>query len=352
MPRNLFPLARRALKELVTVWRSPRKRAAFNSSWNTHELYRQRLRLRSYPTQMILNPSTVCNLACPLCATGIQSANFPKEILAPEAFEAIMSHVRIDLLFGVQLFHWGEPLLNPHLAQYIRDFHERGVVTTVSSNLSTAQYDEDFLESLVRSGLDFLIASVDGATQEVYQVYRVGGDLARVVENMRRIYKVKQRLQSSTPTVFYRMLLNRFNETQAEQARQMAEEVGATFWPDPTFGIPPEVYEHWVADSVKAAFGERPATIYGFAPRRLIHTECRQLWDTLVVSPRGDILPCCVVADQEWSIGNVLQDPLEKVWNNEKRQILRRYVTDAKACAPGFPNMCSTCSHRFCVFPN
>ena len=41
----------------------------------------------------------------------------------------------------------------------------------------------------VTSGLDRLIVSIDGTTQETYQSYRVGGSLHKVIEGTKEIVK-------------------------------------------------------------------------------------------------------------------------------------------------------------------
>ncbi len=54
-----------------------------------------------------------------------------------------------------------------------------------SSNMSVP-FNDAAIEALVRSCLDAIILSIDGATQETYQEYRRGGDLALVFDNVRR----------------------------------------------------------------------------------------------------------------------------------------------------------------------
>jgi len=53
----------------------------------------------------------------------------------------------------------------------------------------------------VENGLDRLVVSLDGASPEVYEHYRKRGDFGLVCQNMRRIQRIKRRLQRSTPLV-------------------------------------------------------------------------------------------------------------------------------------------------------
>ena len=61
----------------------------------------------------------------------------------------------------------------------------------------------------VESGLDRLIISIDGTTQDVYSQYRVGGDLEKVLEGAANIVKWKKDLKSKTPFIFFQFLVVR-----------------------------------------------------------------------------------------------------------------------------------------------
>ena len=54
-------------------------------------------------------------------------------------------------------------------------------------------------EAVVRSGLDTMIVSLDGVTQDVYEQYRVAGRLDRVLDNLRLLVETKRRLGVETP---------------------------------------------------------------------------------------------------------------------------------------------------------
>ena len=73
----------------------------------------------------------------------------------------------------------------------------KGIYTATSTN---AHYlTDEAARKTVESGLDRLIISIDGTTQEVYQQYRVGGNLGKVIEGAKNIVKWKKQLNSKTP---------------------------------------------------------------------------------------------------------------------------------------------------------
>lgn len=316
---------------------------------NYFELCRQKPRLASAPPNLILDVATMCNLRCPFCKTGNGTNRIKPGLLRPDVFAKLVARLPLARIKVALLYHWGEPLLNPHLHEYIRFFSERGIFTMISANLSAADYDTAFWDRLIDAELKLLIVSADGARQETYQKYRVGGDFQRVVGNMRALDAARKARGAQFPRTQYRMLRNRFNQGDVAEAEAIARSVGAEFLCDDSLSVPPEAQREWFADDLFQAYGSIQPTIYGRGRRSVINTECRQLWDTLTVDINGDVYPCCIVGDPAHRVGNLLEQDFEAIWNGEIMQTLRRYVTDAGAAPPPFANACNGCTHRYCL---
>src|SRR5438046_10221776 len=102
---------------------------------------------------------------------------------------------------------------------------QKKIYTATSTN---AHYlSEENAKRTVESGLDRLIISIDGTTQDVYQQYRIGGNLEKVLEGTRNIVKWKKELKSSTPHVIFQFLVVKPNEHQIEDVKKLAKEMGA-----------------------------------------------------------------------------------------------------------------------------
>ncbi|HOT49603.1 MAG TPA: radical SAM protein [Candidatus Hydrogenedentes bacterium] len=320
---------------------------------NMAEIRWQRRRLLTHPPFLCLDPGPVCNLRCLSCPTGDGTSLLAKEFLEPDTFERIVKNIRLDRLVHVNLYRLGEPLLNRHLAEYIRFFADRGIFTSISVNFSAKDYDDDYLAALCRSGLDEMVVSVDGTTQETYEKYRIGGHLERVLGNLRRMAAVKRSMGLYKPHVVYKMLLNRFNQHQVDEARKLAASVDAEFYQPHFFWTPQGDEDTWTADEFRARYGDTPQTYLETDSRhRYVDTECRQLWNTLQVNANGDVFPCCFYVDPSVAVGNLLYDSAESIWNGDRMRCLRGYVVDREAPPPPFPNRCAGCSHRFCTYWN
>ena len=85
---------------------------------------------------------------------------------------------------NIQLFSWGEPILNKSLVEMIRytsqQPHRIRTITTVNLNAT----NDEQIKGLLTSNLDALHVSIDGVTQEVSEKYRVGRHLETEFNNL------------------------------------------------------------------------------------------------------------------------------------------------------------------------
>lgn len=320
-----------------------------NFDLSYEELAAKLPKVKSHPTLLYIDPATMCNLKCPFCPTGNGDSGIEKELLTPENFYKIMSNLQVHKLEKICLYNWGEPLLNRHVPEFIKFFHDRGKPTYISTNFSVKEYDDEYLASLVNAGLTELDVSIDGASQETYGRYRIKGNFDRVVRNMKRLNSVKQALGSETPVVKYKMLLNKFNQHEVEEAKRIAAECGAEFYLQENFWCPEELRDEWIADSIREEYGELPPTAISMKRTELIHTECRQLWDSVLVGANGDVYPCCIVSQSSQRVGNLLKQHINRIRNNYMMKYMRTYVCDPDAAPPEFENHCEGCSVRYCT---
>lgn len=318
-------------------------------SLNTLEMRSFKTTLESYPSILYLEPCSVCNLRCPFCPTGVGTLGIQQGVLQPETFAVIVDKLNLDALKLVQLYNWGEPFLNKHVNEYVAYFSARGIDTLINANFSAKDYDDAFLRAVVQSGLTHLWVSIDGATQESYEKYRVRGNLERVLGNMRRLSAIKKALGSETPHLQYKMLLNKFNEHEVDLAAQHAASAGAELLIHDNFWMPDELRDEWESEKARESRKYAVPTSTRHALADEIDTECRQLWDSVLVNINGDVFPCCLIRDDKHRVGNLLEQSFEEIWNGPKMQALRRFVSDKEAPAPEFENFCEACPNRYCT---
>src|SRR6476646_1196233 len=164
-----------------------------------------------YPISISFEPTTSCNLRCPECPSGLRAFTRPTGMLKKDFFRQTIDDIYKDILYLIFYFQ-GEPYLNKDFLEMVKYASGKGLYTATSTN---AHYlTDEVARKTVESGLDRLIISIDGTTQDVYQQYRVGGKLEKVLEGARNIVKWKKELNSRTPFVFFQFLVVKPNEHQ------------------------------------------------------------------------------------------------------------------------------------------
>jgi len=145
------------------------------------------------PISIAIEPTTSCNLRCPECPSGLRSFSRPTGMLDENFFQKTIDELHKEI-FYLTFYFQGEPYLNPKFLEMVKYASDKNIYTSTSTN---AHYlDDANAKATVESGLDRLIISIDGTTQESYKSYRIGGDLQKVIDGTKNILKWKKKLKS------------------------------------------------------------------------------------------------------------------------------------------------------------
>ena len=179
--------------------------------------------LLSRPVGLVVDPSNVCQLACPGCVhsasnEALKLFDWPKGTLSEDRFAALLARYGAHAV-GIYFCDYGEPLLNLNTPKLIRMAKRYLLSTALSTSLSVRKLDAD---AVVESGLDFMVMSIDGVTQAVYEKFRRNGDLELVLTNVRKLVEAKRRLKRQTPVLSWNFLAFEHNSQQIPEALRMA----------------------------------------------------------------------------------------------------------------------------------
>ena len=297
----------------------------------------------SMPSVVHVDPVDFCVLKCPICPTGSGTNKYKQSVMPLELFRKVLDDM--PLLAEVHLYNWGEPFLNPRIIEMIRMAKQRRIKTVIHSNLNIRK-DEAFWRGIVEAGLDELCASLDGATQASYQVYRIGGDLELALGNIRAINEAKKALGSKTPALTWKFIVHRHNEHEIEKARAMSKMLGMDFTTS-TMGVG-DLNPHEEPEDLEArkAFWLPAGNQFidkRYRKDRTLSTHCTYLWRRPAVSPSGKVYPCCLVKDESFAFGDMSEESFQSIWHNDKYRYSRSLFGARKYGGPAVPTICASC---------
>jgi radical SAM protein with 4Fe4S-binding SPASM domain len=291
-----------------------------------------------YPVSISFEPTTSCNLRCPECPSGLRAFTRPTGMLDNQFFRETIDEMHRELLYLVFYFQ-GEPYLNPAFLDMVSYASSKNIYTATSTN---AHYlTEVNARKTIESGLDRLIISIDGTTQEVYQRYRVGGKLEKVLEGARNIVKWKKELNSSKPFVIFQFLVVKPNEHQVEDVRKLAAEIGV----DDVWYKTAQIYDYENDPNqlipTTDKYSRYKKTAEGkFVPKNKMANHCWKLWHANVITWDGLVVPCCFDKDAEHQLGDLRTESFRAAWDNESYRTFRKQLMNSRKNI----DICSNCS--------
>ena len=266
------------------------------------------------PISLNFEPTTSCNLRCPECPSGLRSFTRPTGMLEKKFFQKTIDELS-DTLIYLTFYFQGEPYLNPDFLEMVRYASNKNIFTFTSTN---AHYlDDENSRKTIESGLDKLIISIDGTTQEVYEQYRVGGKLDKVLEGTKNIIAWKKKLKSKTPYIVFQFLVVKPNEHQIEEAKRLTRELGADEIKFKTAQINDFVNgSNLIPDNIKYSRYRKNADGTYSIKNKLLN-QCWRMWSGSVITWDGKVVPCCFDKDAQHRLGDVQQSSFKQIWQSD-----------------------------------
>ena len=297
-----------------------------------------------YPVAISFEPTTSCNLRCPECPSGLRSFTRNTGMLEKDFFRKIIDDIHKELLY-LTFYFQGEPYLNKDFLDMVKYAAGRKIYTATSTN---AHYlTDEVAKRTVESGLDRLIISIDGTTQDVYSQYRVGGNLEKVIEGARNVVKWKKTLNSKTPFIFFQFLVVKPNEHQVDEIKKLAKEVGV----DEVRFKTAQVYDYKNDPNNLIPVNEKFSRYHkqkdgSYAAKNKMENRCWKLWHANVITFDGLVVPCCFDKDASHQLGNLQVETFKKVWNNSNYRQFRQQLMKSRQNI----DICSNCSEGVSVW--
>ena len=323
---------------LIGLWGLVRgRRGSAEHLKSTQSLARKSTFVAGRPMNITIEQTNVCNLDCPVCETGAGILGRTKGHMSFDQFKTIIDKVGAHTN-TLMFYFMGEPFLNKHSYDMIRYAKNAGIpfVETCTNG--------DFVDPIriVECGLDKVSFQIGGMTQETHEIYRVKGNLERVMTNLIATIRERQR-RGSKLQIEVGLILMKHNEHEVDDFRRMVIDIGA----DRALVIDPCVRTidqgkvflptdraHWFYD--EAAFNRGV-----LKPKNLPDNTCPWIYYSLAIHVNGDVVPCCRDPKGQEVMGNIYRQSLDEIWNGPRYRDFRARI-QADQGSVGICRLCSS----------
>jgi len=269
------------------------------------------------PLNILLDPSSSCNLRCTFCATS--DAKLMKSIgkyrgnMGLELYKKIIDDLSLfpNKVKNLHLAKDGEPLLNKYLPEMIAYAKKSGCIEQVTVTTNATLLTKDMSEKLVEAGLDRLRISLEGLNSDDYKrIAKTNIDFELLVENIQYFCKIKENchvfikvpencISPKQIPLFYSLFENYADSFSLEQIVDVALD----------FSIPAEYHVDKKQGMFKQEYIKKDV--------------CGFIFYSIAVSAEGLVAPCCMDWSQELTIGDTRTQSLHEIWNSNELQLLR-----------------------------
>lgn len=265
------------------------------------------------PFNISIEPTTSCNLGCPECPSGLKSFTRDTGTMEVDFYEIFLQETHKNLLY-LYFYFQGEPYLHPKFLSLVKEASAKNIYTVTSTNAHFLTPRK--AKETVESGLDRILISIDGTTQDTYESYRIGGSLDKVIEGCKNLVAAKKELKSSTPHIIIQFLVVKPNEHQIPEILQLGKDLGV----DEVKLKTAQIYDYKNGSDLIPTLEEysryQKQADGTYTIKNKLENKCWKLWHSCVVTWDGKIVPCCFDKDAKYEMGDLNKHTFENIWNN------------------------------------
>ncbi len=266
------------------------------------------------PVRLWIEASSRCNLKCRLCVNRDLPEN-AKGDMNFTLYRKIIDESK-GYIFDINLFHRGEPLLNPEIVEMIGYATRNNIKTRLHTNATLL--NSELSEKLIKAKLNLISFSFDGYTDATYEKNRIGASYKKSLENITGFLQIKKRLGSNLP--FAQLQIMEYDE---ELSREQFTELKKDFLKK-FEGLPLDKFiirtPHNWGGSLK--INGKKARVESFYCNSF--TACTFPWYALTIFYDGEVFACPQDFYGNIRLGDVKTDFIKDIFNNKAMQELRQ----------------------------
>ena len=282
-------------------------------------------KVESFPNMIHIEPTNHCNLKCIMCPQPTEMKRV-KGLMKIDLFRSIIDELKSTPAEFVYLHQFGESLLHKQIYEMIDYAEEAGIKVGLSTNASLLNSKNS--QKLLNTKLSFMILSLDGGTQELYNKYRPGDSWQNVKNNVFTFLDLRKNKKGHKPHVICQTISMKGNENSLENLEKLFSKYDVIFNNKP--------FNEWggkVDDINNLSTNDSATDSIG-------RERCEKPYKLFTIEWDGTVVPCTRFFDNQYSYGKYPEQSLREIWNSEKAQKFRLMHTEGREKI----DFCSTCS--------
>lgn len=334
--------AKQAKQDLAEIQHQLEELVKPNGACPIHELELEILpplsQIPIAPYRMDLALTYQCNNECAHCYNA-RSRSFPE--LETKDWKHILQHLW-DIGIPHICFTGGEATLRKDLPDLVEFASQLGQITGLLTNGRRIS-DAGYLQTLIDAGLDHIQITLESHIPQVHDsMVSSRGAWRQTVQGIKNI--LESNLYIMTNTTLLKLNAPDFIETIDFLAELGVPTVGcnaliyAGAGKTVGTGVPEKELEP-LLQQIREKTGQTNQRLIWYTPTQYCHFDpvqlelgvkaCTAAMYNMCVEPNGDVIPC-----QSFyrSVGNILTDPWESIWNHELSLWLRERKFVPEAC--------------------
>ncbi len=273
-----------------------------------------------YPKELRLELCSICQLNCVACY--MRKYNYGttgKGVMKYAVVKNLLD--KYPFVKAIEISNNGEPFLNPELDKIFKYAYDHGIKVTCSNGANFNNVPDKVLEALVKYKVSTVTISLDGATNETYQQYRVNGDINKVIANVKKVNEYKKKYKTKYPHLVWKYILMEHNECDVEKAIKMAKELNMQI----------AFFLDWRGFTPKNPQKIEKLTGLNFTKKckpQLYQDFCMQMIKSPQINWDGRLFGCCMTYDTDWGKNVFKEGLIESVNSDYYRHAIYKLLGD------------------------
>ena len=256
-----------------------------------------------YHPYILIEPVSTCNSRCPFCFQTDKS--FTKKpymgVMDMSLFKKVVDEADNLGVGAITLASRGEPTLHKNFVDMLDYLGNKKNIFEIKINTNATFLSEKIAHSIFKNKITQVVISADHYQKEEYERLRKNSNFEKILVNVDRLFKIRK---------MYKENYTEIRVSGIDADKNLNREKFKNFWIKRS-------------DHVTSSYPFERWNTYENQVHKEINDPCENLWDRMYVWFDGKVNPCDADYKSKLSFGDVNQDNIKNIWNNNVINKLR-----------------------------